>query len=128
MMTFKQNAFIDSLMKELKERGVDVLKIGEVRDFLQQGTYGTTKQEASELISTLLEEKEKAPVVMTKDTDHIKKGLYKLLNGKRKNKDEIQFAIQGKLGKNINKTVAGDLTAEELLQIEDILTEGKYIK
>ncbi len=55
MMTGKQDWFITKLMKELDQQGIDVIdQVPGVIEYLNQGTYGTSKQEASELIGELL--------------------------------------------------------------------------
>jgi len=56
-MTSKQNWFIDKLMTELDNMGIDPLQIDGVRDVLQDGIYMTTKSFASEVINNLLEAK-----------------------------------------------------------------------
>lgn len=130
MITYKQKTFIDRLMKELDERGVDVIAIPDVAEYLQSGEYGTTVKQASELISLLLEEKKNAPEVPKEkvETRHIQKALVTLMTKKRKNKTETQFAIQKVIKRGLNKSSMYDLAHEELLAIEDILKEAKYIK
>lgn len=54
-MTSKQDWFITKLMKEVKALGIDVIdQVPGVIEYLEQGIYGTTKQEASDLIGELL--------------------------------------------------------------------------
>ncbi len=59
-MTTKQDSFIVKLMKEVEALGIDVMQVNGVIDYLQAGFYGTTKQEASELIGELLNVKKAA--------------------------------------------------------------------
>jgi|SRR5690625_3274973 len=57
-MTGKQDWFITKLMKEVEALGIDPInKVPGVIEYLQQGIYGTSKQEASELIEALLNTK-----------------------------------------------------------------------
>lgn len=130
MMTYKQKTFIGSLMKDLDERGVEVVAIPDVAQYLQDGEYGTSTKQASDLIKLLLEEKKSAPEVPKEkvETRHIQKALVTLMTKKRKNKTETQFAIQKVIKRSLNKSSMYDLTYEELLAIENILTTAKYIK
>lgn len=60
-MTSKQDWFITKLMKEVEALGIDVINtVDGVIEYLQNGVYGTTKQEASELIGALLDAKKVA--------------------------------------------------------------------
>lgn len=60
-MTSKQDWFITKLMKEVEALEIDVInEVPGVIEFLQQGIYGTSKQEASELINELLNAKKVA--------------------------------------------------------------------
>ena len=127
-MTGKQKWFIDKLMVEVEELGIDPLEIDGVREYLLEGEYATTSKMASQIIQNLLEVKENAPKkeVKKENTKHIKNAVTKLLNGKRKNKDETIFAIQRVINRGLNKSTV--LTDEELLNIEEILKDAGYIK
>lgn len=127
-MTSKQKWFINKLMVEVEELGIDPLEVDGVRSYLLEGEYLTTSKMASQIIQNLLEAKENAPKqeVEKANTKHIKDGVTKLLNGKRKNKDETVFAIQRVIGRGLNKSTV--LTDEELLNIEQILKDAGYIK
>lgn len=128
MMTSKQKWFINKLMVEVEELGIDPLEVGGVRSYLLEGEYLTTSKMASQIIQNLLEAKENAPKqeVKKENTKHIKNAVAKLLNGKRKNKDETVFAIQRVIGRGLNKSTV--LTDDELLNIEEILKDAGYIK
>ncbi|AXF54638.1 hypothetical protein [Salicibibacter kimchii] len=130
MMTAKQKGFIDSLMKEVNETGIDVLTIDGVRDHLEAGEHGTSKQEASEVIEALLEAKKNAPAAPKEEkvsTTHIQTAIDKLLKGKRKNK-QITLIKLGKATGKGNITKLTTFTDDELLKAEPILKEEKIIK
>ena len=117
-------------MKEVESAGADVLNIDGVRECLQDGEYGTSKQEASEVIEALLEAKNNSSAqaeTEKADTAHIQTAVDKLLKGKRKNKTITLLKMQKELGrKQINK--GATFTDDELLKVEPILKEEKIIK
>lgn len=130
MMTYKQVKFIEGLAKDLEARGINVVDFPDYVEYLNKGEYGTTTKQASELIGMLKEELESAPAAEVKavNTDHIKKGLVTLITKKRKNKQATEMAIRPIVGGFLNRVTMNNVTDEQLLEMESILREAKYIK
>lgn len=121
MMTPKQASYIEALFAK-KEYDM----IPDVVLFTQTYTEAISKELASTVIEYLLSCPDKAQEI--KDTAHIKAGLVTLISKKRKNKQATEMKIRPIVGGFLNKATVHDVTPEQLIAMEDILRDAKYIK
>lgn len=121
MQTIKQANYIKSLMGK-KEYDMTP----DIEDYTNTYSEARTKEQASAVIEYLLTCDDKAQEI--KDTSHIKKGLVTLISKKRKNKMATEMKLRPIVGGFLNKVSMHEVTPEQLLEMEDILREAKYIK
>lgn len=121
METIKQANYIKTLMNKK-----DYEMTPDIADYTNTYSEARTKEQASAVIEYLLSCDDKAQEV--KNTAYIQKGLFTLISKKRKNKMETEMKIRPIVGGFLNKVSMHDVTPEQLLEMEDILREAKYIK
>lgn len=120
-MTPKQAAYIKALMNKKEYDMTPDMGV-----FTNTYSEAVTKELASTVIEYLLTCPDKAQEI--KDTAHIKAGLVTLISKKRKNKQATEMAIRPIVGGFLNKVSMHDVTPEQLLEMEPILRDAKYIK